>query len=300
MLHSMRNTAAAILSNPMAYYRSPTFGFMWFTYAATYAMANVCKTYQAHEQETNGTRLKQSSTSATSTTDAAKAMPTFSKTPARASTTTASKASNSSTMIIAGTTAVNSAASLIKDRAYARMFGQAVRPVPTAAYLTWMTRDVVVVASSFTLPQAYVAPWLQETMPSWSPATCTNIAQIGTPVAAQIIAGPAHLWGLTLYNHSSASGSQTGWGTLVRTWQQSVVSVTLARMVRFLPGYGLAGVGNQHGRDWWKQKMTDAHQQVLMRRIQQQKQTQERSAENGNSDPTSVLTLLRTAAMGAQ
>ena len=45
LLQSMQHTAASIVTHPMAYFRSPTFGWMWLTYAATYTCANVMKTW---------------------------------------------------------------------------------------------------------------------------------------------------------------------------------------------------------------------------------------------------------------
>ena len=50
MLHSMRQTIMSILSNPAAYYRSPTFGWMSLTYIATYTTANVLKTWNDHSR----------------------------------------------------------------------------------------------------------------------------------------------------------------------------------------------------------------------------------------------------------
>jgi hypothetical protein len=124
-----------------------------------------------------------------------------------------------------------------------------------------MARDGVVIGSSFVLPN-YVAPLVQETT-GFSPATSATISQLFTPVVAQLVAGPLHLWGLTLYN---ANAEQTLYQKL-QSWRSGLASVTGARMLRILPGYGVAGVINKKSRAWWKQRLLEAqvrggHQQV--------------------------------------
>jgi hypothetical protein len=231
LLSSMQTSTLAILREPVAFFRSPTFGWMWMTYGATYMTANLLKTWNEQQHLT-----------------------------AASSTTTKSSvsASRGASYLVAGTTVVNSGASLLKDRAYARMFGQSTpRPVPVASYAAWMLRDGLVISSSFVLP-AYVTPFVQE-VTGWSYARATVAAQIITPVAAQVVAGPLHLWGLTLYNHPAAS-----WLQQARHWQSSLVSITLARMLRILPGYGLAGVANQKGRAAWKEHLL--RRQISQRR----------------------------------
>ena len=178
--------------------------------------------------------------------------------------------------LVAATTLVNSGASLVKDRAYARMFGQAPRPVPMASYAAWMMRDGLVIGSGFVLP-AYVAPVVQDAM-GCSSATATTIAQLATPVAAQVIAGPLHLWGLTVYN---ALPEQT-LRQQVAAWQSGLVSVTLARMLRILPGYGVAGVVNQKGRSWWKQHLLQ--RQIL------------HANNNCKQDAAAMVSLIRSSA----
>lgn len=107
-------------------------------------------------------------------------------------------------------------------------------------------RDGLVIGSGFVLP-AYVAPVVQETL-GCSSTTAATLSQLLTPVAAQVIAGPLHLAGLTLYN---ATVEQT-WHQKVAAWRQGLATVTAARMLRILPGYGIAGVVNQKGRVAWK------------------------------------------------
>lgn len=112
LVQSMQRTAASILSNPAGYYRSPTFGWMWLTYAATYTTANIMKTWN-----------EQSSVAADRSHTYSSSVPSSKK-----------KASSGGVYLVAGTTLVNSGASLVKDRAYARMFGTSPKPVPAASY----------------------------------------------------------------------------------------------------------------------------------------------------------------------
>lgn len=275
LLASMRHTAASILRHPVAYYRSPTFGWMWLAYAATYTTANLCKTYQ----ETTDERQLRSMTSDKAT--------------ATSHGKNKKSSSSSNAMLVAGTTAVNSAASLVKDRAYARLFGQAVRPVPLPAYAAWMARDATVIASSFVLP-ARVTPVVQEAT-GWSPSASAAVAQLVTPVAMQVVAGPAHLWGLTLYNTAGSSSSSL----FRQRWQafrQGLVSVTAARMLRILPGYGVAGVANQRGRAWYKNKLLEA--QVL--RANNIGNTNNKcNGAAATTTTSSMVALIRTAAVAA-
>jgi len=111
-----------MLRNPVAYFRSPTYLRMWATYAATYSAANSLRTLTEH-QEYTATRKGASNQTATGT-------------------------------LFVGTTAVNSGASLVKDQAYARLFGIATTGavVPRISYGLWMARDFTVIGSSFVLP----------------------------------------------------------------------------------------------------------------------------------------------------
>ena len=235
MLHSMRQTALSILSNPVAYYRSPTFGWMSLTYIATYTTANVIKTWNA-ESDRLAVINKEKYRSRRGAVVPATPPPN-------------TVSNDNGTVLVAATTFANSAASLVKDRAYARMFGQIPKPVPSASYVAWLSRDAFGIGSGFVLP-AHVAPHVQS-YTGWSTETSAAAAQMGTPVLAQTIAGPLHLCGLTIYNATP----QDSFATKLQNFSRSVVSVTLARMLRFLPGYGIAGVMNQKGRTWWKQQV---------------------------------------------
>jgi hypothetical protein len=226
MWHSFKQTMLEILSHPTAYYRSPTFGWMSLTYIATYTTANMLKTWNEQPHTYNNATSKNQQVSDTAT-----------------------KSSTNDSVVIAATTVANSAASLVKDRAYARMFGQALRPVPAFSYAAWLSRDAFGIGSGFVLPK-YVSPHVQA-VTGWSPSTSATVAQMSTPVIAQSVAAPLHLLGLTIYNARPTDTLATQY----KNFSSSVQSVTIARMLRFLPGYGIAGVLNQKGRVWWKQQV---------------------------------------------
>jgi hypothetical protein len=158
---------------------------------------------------------------------------------------------DNSTALFVGTTAVNSSASLVKDRAYAKMFGASVQAVPRVSYGLWIARDFTVIGSSFVLP-ATVAKHLESTI-GMEQVDAIKIAQLGTPLVAQLVAGPLHFMGLDHCNRnlSQLSLSQR-WTSRWAAVQGSFVEVVAARMLRIIPGYGIAGVLNTELRSKWK------------------------------------------------
>ena len=166
VLQSATNSITNLVRNPVAYAKSPAFLWMWATYAVTYATANSLKTIsEDHAKRKGATTLSSSTKSA----------------------------------VFVGTTAANSTASIMKDTAYARMFGDAAsvpKSVPRITYSLWMARDLTVIGSSFILPEL-VAPYLRDSL---GEARSLQVAQIVTPVAAQTIAGPLHYGALDFYN----------------------------------------------------------------------------------------------------
>jgi len=66
------------------------------------------------------------------------------------------------TILFLGTTAVNMAASMAKDQTYAKMFGKVAQSsVPKITFALWTARDLMVIESSFVLPDQ-VASALQK------------------------------------------------------------------------------------------------------------------------------------------
>jgi len=229
---SIRSSVQAMVQHPVHYLKSPTFLWMWATYASTYAVANSLRTVTEHAE------YRQAKTVAA----------------AAAKTKKQGGSSQASTMaVFAGTTAMNASASMLKDRAYARMFGnagQAAAAVPVASYAFWLARDFTTIGSSFILP-AHVAAALQWHCDMAEP-DAVKVAQLATPVAAQLVAGPLHYVGLDCYNRPSAGQSVVTVADRARFLYQGFAPVVAARMVRILPGYGIAGVYNTKFRSEWR------------------------------------------------
>jgi hypothetical protein len=250
VLRSARASVSAMLSQPAGYLRSPTFLWMWATYAATYSAANCLRTiteqreYDALGRSTSGggghaqyERQKKA-------------------TPAT---------------LFVGTTVVNSAASLVKDRAYAQMFGAggggggggAAPSIPRVSYFLWMARDLTVIGSSFILP-SYVAQHLQDKH-GWNQGTATKVAQVATPMAAQLVAGPLHYVGLDCFTRPIPAGATTSTSSIasaamnrLQQLRRAAPEVIAARMVRILPAYGITGVYNTQFRDAYRNYLIES------------------------------------------
>ena len=243
VVSSMLGSVSSMLRDPVAYAKSPTFLWMWATYAATYTVANSIKTITEHREHVASMHPgRRTGASATP------------------STTTSSSSKNGSAMsqgaIFLGTTMANTTACLAKDRAYAKLFGNpAATKVPKISYAAWLLRDFSVIGSSFILP-AYVAPVVKDAF-NVSDSTARHVAQVGTPMAAQLVAGPLHFLGLDCFNRdlSSVKGLTNRVLDRSRFLTKTFKDVALARMIRVLPGYGVAGVLNTHLRGQWRARL---------------------------------------------
>jgi hypothetical protein len=236
LVQSGLESLQGILRNPSNYFKSPTFLLMWGVYAATYSTANALKTISEHQEYINAAHpqgLSSSSSRQTSTT-------------------------NSKIGVFLGTTLVNSSSSLLKDQAYAKMFGNAstTTVVPRMSYAVWVARDFSVIGSSFILPDlvsGHVANAcdMDET-------TAKSMSQLVLPVATQFVAGPLHYMGLDLYNRDLATKS---WPEAVvdrsKSLYRGFAPVVMARIARIAPGYGVGGVLNTNLRDGWREYLVE-------------------------------------------
>uniref|UniRef100_A0A7S4NBQ5 Mitochondrial fission process protein 1 n=1 Tax=Odontella aurita TaxID=265563 RepID=A0A7S4NBQ5_9STRA len=230
-LESMRTIAR----NPAAYTKSPAFILMWGVYAATYSTANCLKTFMEHREDQRRRQRRyrplqsEDSQSSSSDSDAGKLG------------------------IFAGTSVVNSSLSLLKDQAYAKMFGAAAAAprVPLITYGLWASRDFMVIGSSFVLPEKMSRVMSDRTGMDKSDAL--KVAQLACPVATQFIAGPVQLLGLDCYNRplTHLSHSEAAMERALCIWR-GAASVIAARVARIVPGYGIGGIGNTHLRDAWR------------------------------------------------
>jgi hypothetical protein len=250
VLQSARASVSAMLSQPAGYLRSPTFLWMWATYASTYSAANCLRTItEQREYDALGR-----STSGSSGGGHAQYERQKKATPAT---------------LFVGTTVVNSAASLVKDRAYAQMFGAgsgaggAAPSIPRVSYFLWMARDLTVIGSSFILP-SYVALHLQDKH-GWNQGTATKVAQVATPMAAQLVAGPLHYVGLDCFTRPIHAGATAGTSSIasaamnrLQQLRRAAPEVIAARMVRILPAYGITGVYNTQFRDAYRNYLIES------------------------------------------
>jgi hypothetical protein len=214
-------TLGTIARNPIRFIKSPTFLWMWGVYAATYSTANILKTHTEHSQQQQE-RAE----------------------PRRQ----ALSPPSSGLGVFLGISAVNSGGSLLKDRAYAQMFGTvAKRSIPKISYGLWMTRDFLVVGSSFILPDLVAKQLPYDTQ------TSKQVAQITMPVAMQFIAGPLQLLGLDCYNRSlSEMTTRQAVFERGRFLANGFTSIVSARIARIIPGYSIGGVLNTKFRDQWR------------------------------------------------
>ena len=156
ILSSSLSSLKSMSAKPLPYLKSPMFLMMWATYGLTYATANSVRTVSEEIRLTK---------------------------------------EQGQTALFAGTTIVNSTATMFKDRAYATMFGQtATRSVPLVTYGLWGMRDCMVIGSSFVMPRV-VAERLVEDF-GVEEGAAWKVAQLSCPVITQAVAGPVQLLGL--------------------------------------------------------------------------------------------------------
>ena len=157
--------------------------------------------------------------------------------------------------IFAMTTTVNSTATILKDRFYAKHFGtQTSLKVPKISYALWSLRDCMVIGSSFILPE-YVCKTLTKHT-DLDHVTALQISQLMCPVATQVIAGPIQLLGLDFYNRPLTDLSYKAAAVKrIKFQYANFGSIVGARIARILPSYGIGGVGNTYFRGKWRDSL---------------------------------------------
>ncbi|KAI7867984.1 hypothetical protein BDF14DRAFT_1874785 [Spinellus fusiger] len=195
-----------IFTQPHTFIPTPQFGYVFTTYFTTYITANVIDTTcENHSVDFHKTAL----------------------------------------MKFLGTSIVNMSLSIIKDRAFTRMFGvSAARPLPTLSYLLFAARDSLTIAASFTAP-SYIAAALERMQWVSGPDQGRVAAQLVCPASVQFFSTPLHLLALDLYNRPLASSLQR-----LKHVRMEYLKSTLARIGRIGPAFGLGGIGNSHVRSY--------------------------------------------------
>lgn len=251
ILSSSLNSFKSMARNPIEYIRSPTFLLMWCVYSATYTTANAFKTL---EEYSTYSRDRSSSSSI----DHQKS----------------SSISNNNGMFklgaFFGTTFINSGASLVKDKAYARMFSgssTSTKSFPRSTYALWMMRDFSVIGSSFLLPDI-VSPKLVEHY-GMDNERARSLCQFGLPVLAQFVASPFQYLGLDMYNRTLTELT-TSQAAIDRSRKlyKGIVPVIAARIARIIPGYSIGGVANTKLRTAWRENLLQRDVEAMMKNKQ--------------------------------
>lgn len=133
---------------------------------------------------------------------------------------------------------VNTTFSLLKDKALAQRLGKGeARKFPPSALGLFFTRDIIAMASAFTIPPI-LGKYIEKKW-GYSETTSLRIAQLTSPVVVQFVATPIHLLGLDLYNRTGISMAER-----LKHLGKIYTSSVALRMLRFLPAYGIGGVVN--------------------------------------------------------
>ena len=152
-----------------------------------------------------------------------------------------------------GSSVANVTLSVLKDKAFARMFGTGeVKPMSVKSMGLFATRDSMTILASFSLP-GLISARMQRDMKVDRVAADT-LAQLVTPVSMQILSTPLHLLGLDIYNRASATNAERK--SFV---QQEYVKTTLARMARIFPAFGVGGVVNKYIRKEGNVKLREVY-----------------------------------------
>jgi hypothetical protein len=152
-----------------------------------------------------------------------------------------------------GSSFANVTLSIVKDRAYARMFGVGdPRPVPVKSLGLFASRDTMTILASFTLP-AFIAKKM-ETQMNVGKGTADTLAQLFTPCMMQFLSTPLHLLGLDFYNRAEAKQSDR-----ISFVQKEYLKTSLARIARIFPAFGIGGVINKHVRSSGQQMLSDMY-----------------------------------------
>jgi hypothetical protein len=138
--------------------------------------------------------------------------------------------SRSTSMPLGKTSAIfvaNSSLALWKDRAFARLFGGAPKPVPAPAYAAWWCRDFVSMGVIFVAPPM-VAKVAKEQY-GMEQKNAELLAQVSLPLMLQPFVAPLHLYGYVAYNFQDASRQQQMvvmreqiWGAVQMRWMRTV------------------------------------------------------------------------------
>ena len=140
----------------------------------------------------------------------------------------------------AATTACNMGGSILKDAAFARLYGSAVAAVvlvPPASYTLFAARDCLTIGGAFVLPDALATAVTRAT--GAGRETAANVSQLVSPPLMQVLCTPMHLLSLSLINDPGATAA-----VRLARLRVATPATLLARSLRMLPAYGVGGILN--------------------------------------------------------
>ncbi len=140
----------------------------------------------------------------------------------------------------AATTAFNMGGSILKDAAFARLYGSAVAAVvlvPPTSYALFAARDCLTIGGAFVVPDALAAGLANAT--GAAPETAANVSQLVSPPLMQVLCTPMHLLSLSLINDPGATAA-----VRLARLRAATPATLLARSLRMLPAYGVGGILN--------------------------------------------------------
>ena len=155
------------------------------------------------------------------------------------------------------TTGANMAGSVLKDAAFARMYGAVATAaaaaaasssaspaavVPAASYALFAARDCLTVGGAFFVPAALRDALVNARVFEPSDASsAAAVAQLVSPPLMQVVCTPMHLLALDLVNRPDATMSLAA---RLASLGNAMPSALLARSLRMLPAYGVGGLLN--------------------------------------------------------
>ncbi|KAI1206255.1 uncharacterized protein F4807DRAFT_439430, partial [Annulohypoxylon truncatum] len=121
------------------------------------------------------------------------------------------------------------------------------RGMPVSVSAAFLARDIITVFGSFALaPQ--VAGLLPDSVAQTAQAKA-DVAQLVVPAATQVVATPAHLLGLDLFNRPDTNGIADRIGGARR----KLLSTMTMRAVRLVPAWGVGIILNNHLRGSYRE-----------------------------------------------
>lgn len=147
LVQCLFNGCKSLVTNPVYFFRQPSFLFIWGVYSGTYIVANSVEAICERNQRSSF-------------------YPKF-----------------------VASSMANVSLSVLKDKAFARMFGVGdPKPFPTISLALFAVRDSMTILASFSLPNI-ISSALQKQY-GWTESGAYNTAQLVTPVSIQILSTP--------------------------------------------------------------------------------------------------------------